>query len=237
MANIYDWKNGCYISTKKKKRNPIIYIYAVFALAVVCVILLIILLIPDKNAVDSDVSDSDVLDIKTKDMSVSYNTGVPEWIEQDFLPVNDYSRPGTSLGSVNGIVVHYTGNPGTTAEQNRNYFGNLAQTHETKASSHFIIGIDGKIIQCIPLDEIAYCSNHRNIDTIAIECCHPDETGEFTQETKDSLIKLVNWLVSEFDLKKENILRHFDVSGKECPRYYVMNQDAWRGLLKEIEFD
>ena len=119
MANIYDWKNGCYISTKKKKRNPIIYIYAVFALAVICVILLIILLIPDKNAVDSDVSDSDVLDIKTKDMSVSYNTGVPEWIEQDFLPVNDYSRPGTSLGSVNGIVVHYTGNPGTTAEQNK----------------------------------------------------------------------------------------------------------------------
>jgi len=55
---------------------------------------------------------------------------------------------------------------------------NLAQTHETKASSHFIIGIDGKIIQCVPLDEISYCSNHRNIDTIAIECCHPDDSGE-----------------------------------------------------------
>ena len=237
MANIYDWENGCYISTKKKKRKPIIYIYAVFVLAVICVILLIILLLPNNKAEDLSISDTDLFSSKTNDMSISENTGIPEWIVQDFLPVNDYSRPGTSLGSVNGVVVHYTGNPGTTAEQNRSYFENLAQTHKTKASSHFIIGIDGKTIQCVPLDEISYCSNHRNIDTIAIECCHPDDSGEFTQETKDSLIKLLNWLVLEFDLKKENILRHFDVSGKECPRYYVLNPDEWRKVLLEIEFD
>lgn len=237
MANIYDWENGCYISTKKKKRKPIIYIYAFFVLAVICIILLIILLLPNNKAEDLSISDTGLLFSKTNDMSISENTGIPEWIVQDFIPVNDYSRPGTSLGCVNGVVVHYTGNPGTTAEQNRSYFENLAQTHETKASSHFIIGIDGKIIQCVPLDEISYCSNHRNIDTIAIECCHPDDSGEFTQETKDSLIKLLNWLVLEFDLNKENILRHFDVSGKECPKYYVLNPDEWRKILLEIEFD
>ena len=60
---------------------------------------------------------------------------VPDWIVQDILPINEYSRPGIELSEVNGVVVHYTGNPGTTAEQNRSYFGNLADTKETYASS------------------------------------------------------------------------------------------------------
>ena len=76
---------------------------------------------------------------------------IPDWIVQDILPVNEYSRPGIALSEVNGVVVHYTGNPGTTAEQNRSYFKNLAETKETYASSHFVIGMDGKIIQCVPL--------------------------------------------------------------------------------------
>ena len=46
----------------------------------------------------------------------------PEWIDQQFLTVNPYSRPGTKLAAVNSIVVHYIGNPGTTAQQNRDYF-------------------------------------------------------------------------------------------------------------------
>ena len=45
----------------------------------------------------------------------------PDWITQDFLPRNDYSRPGTPLDAVDGVVVHYVGNPGTTAGQNRSY--------------------------------------------------------------------------------------------------------------------
>lgn len=77
---------------------------------------------------------------------------------------------------VRGIVVHYTANPGTTAIQNRNYFAGLEQSHQTKASSHFVIGLDGEIVQCIPCNEIAYASNNRNSDTIAIECCIPDDT-------------------------------------------------------------
>ncbi|RKI82661.1 N-acetylmuramoyl-L-alanine amidase [bacterium 0.1xD8-71] len=108
---------------------------------------------------------------------------IPDWILQDILPVNEYSRPGIVLSEVNGVVVHYTGNPGTTAEQNRSYYKNLAETKETYASSHFVIGMDGKIIQCVPLDEIAYCSTQRNDDTISIECCHSDDTGQFSQDT------------------------------------------------------
>lgn len=71
-------------------------------------------------------------------------------LDVELLPVNEYSRPGLALKKVRGIVVHYTANPGTTAIQNRNYFAGLEQSHQTKASSHFVIGLDGEIVQCIP---------------------------------------------------------------------------------------
>ncbi len=152
---------------------------------------------------------------------------VPDWVTPDLLSVNEYSRPGTPLEQVNGVVVHYVGNPGTTAEQNRSYFQNLAQTHETYASSHFIIGMDGTIIQCVPLNEISYCSNNRNQDTIAIECCHPDESGEFTPETLDALSRLLSWLIDSFHLERDDLLRHYDVTGKICPKYFVDHPEAW----------
>ena len=161
---------------------------------------------------------------------------VPDWITQDILPLNEWSRPGDPLPQVNGVVIHYVGNTGTTAEQNRSYFKNLAETHEAYASSHFLVGIDGKIIQCVPLNEIAYCSTVRNADTIAIECCHPDAEGKFTDETMASLVKLVDWLIDTYDLQREDVIRHYDVAGKECPIYYVRNPDAWEDFLDNLTF-
>ena len=150
----------------------------------------------------------------------------------ELLDINEYSRPGDPIDVVNGIVIHYTANPGTTAEQNRSYFQNLAETGETYASSHFVIGIEGEIIQCIPCNEIAYASKDRNIDTISIECCIPDETGKFTGDTYESLIRLVSWLMGRYGLSVEDVIRHYDVTGKECPKYYVRHEDAWE-LFKE----
>lgn len=161
---------------------------------------------------------------------------IPDWIVQDILPINEYSRPGITLSEVNGVVVHYTGNPGTTAEQNRSYYKNLAETKETYASNHFVIGMDGKIIQCVPLYEIAYCSNQRNDDTISIECCHSDDTGQFSQDTLDALVQLLNWLIKTYELSRDDILRHYDVIGKECPYYFVKHPDAWEGLLNSLTY-
>ena len=59
---------------------------------------------------------------------------VPDWIERDLIPVNPYSRSGELLSSIDGIVVHYTANPGTTAKQNRNYFAGLADGKIGRAS-------------------------------------------------------------------------------------------------------
>lgn len=160
----------------------------------------------------------------------------PDWVIKDYLTPNEYSRPQTPLTKVNGVVVHYTGNPGTTALQNRSYFENLGITGETSASSHFIIDIDGTVIECIPLNEIAYCSNQRNSDTIAIECCHPDETGQFTDETYDSLIRLLDWLTENYNLDPHtDVIRHYDVTQKICPKYYVENPDAWQQLLDDLQ--
>ena len=148
-------------------------------------------------------------------------------IQHDFLTVNPYSRSGKSLGRVKGIVIHYTGNPGSTAKGNRNYFEALKDKHTTSVSSHFIVGLKGEIIQCIPLNEIAYASNNRNKDTISIETCHPDESGKFNQETYQSLQKLVRSLMDTYDLDKEDVIRHYDVTGKICPKYFVDHEDAW----------
>ena len=162
----------------------------------------------------------------------------PEWVTQALLPENPFSRPETPLETVNGIAIHYVGNPGTTAQQNRDYFAGLAQQREEPyayASSHFLIGMDGEILQCVPLDEIAYCTSQRNEDTISIECCHPDEEGEFTPETYAALLRLTRWLMDEYHLDTSQVIRHYDATGKECPRYYVRHPEAWEQFLSDLE--
>lgn len=161
----------------------------------------------------------------------------PDWYTQDFLTVNPYSRPGTKREHVRDIVIHYVANPGTSAKQNRNYFDGLKDQSGSKtvsASSHYIIGSDGTILQCIPLDEVAYGNYPRNDDTVSIECCHPDSDGRFTDATIKSLIRLTGWLCRELSLNEKHIIRHYDVSGKNCPKYYVEHQDAWRTLKKKL---
>lgn len=160
-------------------------------------------------------------------------------IQENFLTVNEYSRPGTRLRTVRGIVVHYTANPGTDAMANRNYFNNLPvlnlkKKKKTYASSHFVIGIEGEIIQCVPLDEIAYASNDRNADTISIECCHKRKSGKFSRETYTSLIALTSYLCQKYNLSENKVIRHYDVTGKLCPKYFVEHEDAWQKFLSDV---
>ena len=161
---------------------------------------------------------------------------VPDYVRQDLLTVNPYSRPGDELKDIRGVVIHYVGNPNTSAAANRSYFESLKSgTDGVYASSHFIVGLEGEVVQCIPLTEIAYASNSRNSDTVAIEVCHPDETGEFSPETYESLTRLTAWLCETFRLDPEtDVIRHYDVTGKICPRYYVEHEDAWETLKGDV---
>jgi hypothetical protein len=157
-----------------------------------------------------------------------------DWIEQALLPINVYSRPGIKIEEINGVVIHNIGNAGTTAMQNRNYFANLAETQERYASSNFIICLDGEILQCVPINEMAYASNERNADTISIEVCHPDETGKFTDASYAAAVRLTAWLCRKFALTAEDVIRHYDVHGFECPRYFVRNEDAWEVFKADV---
>ena len=161
---------------------------------------------------------------------------VPDYVEQDYLTVNQWSRPGTELEKIDGVVIHYVGNPGTTARANRNYFESLSSGLEnTYASSHFIVGLEGEVVQCIPLTEVAYASNTRNGDTVSVEVCHPDETGEFSPVTYDRTVELTAWLCVQFKLDPESdVIRHYDVTGKECPRYYVEHPEAWDTFRADV---
>lgn len=155
-------------------------------------------------------------------------------IDVELLTVNPYSRPGTPTNKITGIVVHYTANPGSGAMDNRNYFESLKDGHDTQVSSNFVIGLEGEIVQCVPTWEVAYASNSRNIDTVSIECCHPDETGKFNDETYKSMVQLCAWLCMKFDLKEDDVIRHYDVTGKICPKYFVENEDAWKKFREDI---
>lgn len=155
-------------------------------------------------------------------------------MDVQLLTVNPYSRPGDQTDKITGVVIHYTANPGATAEGNRNYFENLKDNHATKASSNFVVGLEGEIIQCVPTWEVAYASNDRNRDTVSIECCHPDETGTFNEATYRSVVQLTAWLCLKFDLNEENVIRHYDVTGKICPKYFVENEEAWNQFKADV---
>lgn len=234
----YEKQSEQYIRRRKARRRRA-YFYRALAFAVlIFMIMLIVLLVglifklvhaekkPD-NVIPA-MQDTIVDDIKVEGVEK------PE-ITVDLLDVNEYSRPGTEVEEVKNIFVHYTANPRTSAANNRSYFANLEQTHERSASAHLIIGYEGEIIQCIPLEEQAYAVISRNNDSLSIECCYLDEDGKFTQETYDSLVHLLAWLVQEYDLECTDILRHYDCGGKMCPLYYVEHEDEWEKLLADVE--
>ena len=86
------------------------------------------------------------------------------------------------------------------------------------------------MVQCIPTSEMSYATNSRNVDTLSIECCHLDDTGQFNEATYSSAVKLTAWLCTRFGLTADQVIRHYDVTGKDCPKY----PDAWIQMKSDI---
>lgn len=156
-------------------------------------------------------------------------------IDVQLLTENEFSRPGIASDEIQYVVIHYTANPGSTAQANRDYFENLKNTGSTHVSSHFVVGLDGEIIQCVPTAELAYASNNYNSISVSIECCHPDETGKYTDATYESVVQLTAWLCSRFGLPVDNVIRHYDITGKDCPRYFVQDAEAWESFKQDVQ--
>lgn len=163
-------------------------------------------------------------------------------IKEMFITPNPYSRPQKKIGQIKNIVIHWIGNAGTTAENNAKYFDGLKVGKKNStgkyiyASSHYIIGNDGVVVRCVPENEVAYHASEANSYSIGVEVCHPDWTGKPTQKAYESLVKLLVELCRKYKLEPtQAIIRHYDVTGKVCPKYYVEDGGAFKRLKEEVK--
>jgi len=157
-------------------------------------------------------------------------------IQQEFLTPNQYTRPQIRLRHVKAIATHYAGDPGATAQNIHDYFNGTCVRQKRYASCHYSVGLQGEIIQLIPESEWSYCTNQANGYTISIETCHPDATGKFTQASEKSLIELEASLCKKYGLNPLNggVIRHYDVTRKCCPKYYVDHPDVWNKFKQAV---
>lgn len=209
---------------KKKKRRKYFKVAAILGLMLSILVLFIILIKMVLSVIHPSESESEVIQL-----------GNDVEVQQMLLTPSKYTRPQTELEKVEGIVIHYVGNSGTTAKENRDYFESLKDSKEKAESFHFIVGLDGEVIQCIPMNEVAYASKDRNMDSISIEFCHEDTEGKPNDVTYESLVELTTYICKKYDLKADDIIRHYDVSGIECPKYYVTDEAAWKQFISDVE--
>lgn len=162
--------------------------------------------------------------------------------QQKLLTINKYSRPGSKIGHIKKITVHWVGNAGSSAIANRNYFEGLKEGKKNAygnyiyASSHYIVGLQGEVVLCVPEDELAYHGNSHNNMAIGIETCHPDWGGKFSELTYKSLVELIAELCTRYKLSPlVDVERHYDITKKDCPHYYVVNEQAWRAFLVDVK--
>lgn len=156
-------------------------------------------------------------------------------IEERLLTESPYTRPGEKLVAVNGVVVHAAPDAGLGASANRDYYESLKDREKQHESVHFIVGIDGEILQLIPLTEISLASGERNADTVSVEYCYPEEGGKPTDETYQSMTALIKWLADKYDFNSDSVLMHYDVSGKKCPEYFIENPAKWLDLEEAVD--
>ena len=106
-------------------------------------------------------------------------------------------------------------------------------------SWHYVIYKEGNILNCIPEEEISLSC--RKIDTnyyaVSIGCIPCDESGKFSKKTIDSLVMLASNLCIKYNLEAKNVLRHYDITLKRCPLYYVDNSVMFEEIRKRIKID
>ena len=138
------------------------------------------------------------------------------------------------------IVVHYTANDGDTARNNGNYFSQPNRN----ASAHYFVD-ENEIIQSVKDTDTAWhCGaktyKHelcRNDNSIGIEMCsEKDEQGKYyiNESTQNNTIELIKQLMQKYDISIENVLRHYDITGKLCPEPFVRNQVQWLDFKQKL---
>lgn len=148
----------------------------------------------------------------------------------DFITKRKYA-------DIKGICIHNTGNVGDTATNNGQYF----KREEVGRSAHFFIDRDGYIVKSVNMNRIAWSVGipkpgviYNNKNTISIELCDIVD-----KDISDKQLESLKWLIKKIRKKCKNanqIMRHYDISGKECPKRYI-ERSKWdklrRGLIQE----
>ena len=141
------------------------------------------------------------------------------------------------------IVIHYVGATGG-AEANCKYFESVYRG----VSAHYFVGHAGEIWQCVEDKNISWhCGTEfynykhkkcRNSNSIGIEmCCRlSGNTWYFEDATVKAAIELTKELMKKYNIPKENVIRHFDVTGKQCPMPYVLNntKHTWSAFINSL---
>ena len=161
-------------------------------------------------------------------------------IKQNLCDPRNYRTP--RRGFVNYLVIHYDGNKGATDEGNANYFANN-DTHDT--SAHYFVDEDS-VTQSVPDNACAFhCGANtykhpycRNDNSIGIEMCSDvDRLGNYiiTEETVARTVELTKYLMKLYSIPPENVLRHYDVTGKNCPAPWVKDEKLWIDFKSRIK--
>lgn len=144
---------------------------------------------------------------------------------------------GRSGKKIRYIVLHYTANRGDTAQNNLDYAARVV----TKTSAHYYVDKNGWA-QSVKDTDTAYhvgANSYvhkvcRNANSIGVELC--DSVGSVPEQTRANAAKLVRELMQKYNVPLENVLRHYDVTGKKCPAPWVDKTSEWlafKALLKE----
>jgi N-acetylmuramoyl-L-alanine amidase len=122
------------------------------------------------------------------------------------------------------ITIHSTGNTKSTARNERDWLTN--PTNGRQASWHICVD-EKEAIEAIPLNEVAWHAGDGrgpgNMSSISIEIC---ESGD-RHKTLQNAAELVAKILKERGWGIDRLMRHFDWSGKICPR--IMADAYWAG--------
>lgn len=136
-------------------------------------------------------------------------------------------------GGIKYIVIHYTANNGDTAFGNAKYFHS---TGNLQASAHYFVD-ENEVWQAVKESDTAFhCGakryrhpDCRNGNSIGVELCSRKSGGKyyFKAETEDRAVELVRSLMKKYNVDINHVLRHYDVTGKNCPAPFVENAGQW----------
>ena len=155
-------------------------------------------------------------------------------IKKNLTEVNRTIKPSREIKY---IVVHYTGNTGDTAYNNTKHF----KTVRRGASAHYFVD-ENEVWQCVKDKDVAwhcgtngkyYHSDCRNANSIGVEMCNSVSKNEAVER---NTAELVRYLVKKYKLNSDRILRHYDVTHKQCP-LTMIDESEWQKFKDNLKED